>query len=222
MKWTYSIKNKITAAVLLAAVLIVTLANNLVERSHFKQLDASFASMYEDRMLVESYIFKLYENLHQRQALILASDNQKGFDHLKTAFLNSKSERELLIQKYSTTYLTPEEEIEFEKLKEIVQRINSIESGLTQDQSTEDQLSSFVSNNNEVASQAFDSLSALSAIQTSEAQNIREESERIILGNISISQLEMAILIIIGLVIQALIFSSKSLKATARQQTHLN
>jgi len=222
MKWTYSIKNKITAAVLLAAILIVTLANNLVERSHFKQLDASFASMYEDRMLVESYIFKLYENLHQRQILIMEQEAQEGYMHLASALSASRTQRNQLIEKYATTYLTPEEEIEFDKLKAIVGNIDMLEKGLVMNESSTDQLNQLVIDNNEITSEAFNSLSALSAIQTSEAQTIRDESEKIILGNISISQLEMAILIIIGLVIQALIFSSKSLKTTAQQKHHLN
>lgn len=222
MKWTYSIKNKITAAVLLAAILIVTLANNLVERSHFKQLDASFASMYEDRMLVESYIFKLYENLHQRQVLIMEPEASDGYKHLEAAFSDSRAQRNQLIEKYATTYLTPEEEIEFDKLKRIVASVDQVEKDLVINEASTDQLNQLVSDNNEITSEAFASLSALSAIQTTEAQTIRDESERIILGNISISQLEMAILIIIGLVIQALIFSSKSLKTTAQQKHHLN
>ncbi|KYG82352.1 MCP four helix bundle domain-containing protein [Roseivirga echinicomitans] len=221
MKWTYSIKNKITAAVLLAAILIVTLANNLVERSHFKQLDASFASMYEDRMLVESYIFKLYENLHQRQILIM-EPAQDGYKHLASALSASRTQRNQLIKKYATTYLTPEEEIEFDKLKGIVANVDQVEKDLVVNEASTDQLHQLVNDNNEITSEAFASLSALSAIQTSEAQTIRDESEKIILGNISISQLEMAILIIIGLVIQALIFSSKSLKTTAQQKHHLN
>ncbi|WP_339606876.1 MCP four helix bundle domain-containing protein [uncultured Roseivirga sp.] len=222
MKWTYSIKNKITAAVLLAAIMIITLANNLVERSHFKQLDASFASMYEDRMLVESYIFKLYENLHKRQALIIEPDPQNGFKHLETRLSDSRAQRNQLIEKYATTYLTPEEEVEFERLKGVVENIDKIENQLVENETSIDQLHQLVSDNNETTTKAFSSLSALSSIQTTEAQTIREESEKIILGNITISQLEMAILVIIGLFIQALIFSSKSLKTTVKQKPHLN
>lgn len=222
MKWTYSIKNKITAAVLLATVMIVTLANNLVERSHFKQLDTSFASMYEDRMLVESYIFKLYENLHKRQALIMETESGNGYQHLKDSFLISRTQRNQLIKKYAATYLTLDEEVEFDRLKGIIENIDKVEASLVKNEISIDQLKQLINNNNEITSKAFSSLSSLSSIQTSEAQNIREESEKIILGNISISQLEMAILVIIGLVIQALIFSSKTLRATAQQKHHLN
>jgi activator of 2-hydroxyglutaryl-CoA dehydratase len=222
MKWTYSIKNKLTAAVLLASILIVTLANNLVERSHFKQLDASFASMYEDRMLVESYIFQLYENLQKRQELITAANNELGFDHLKADLHLYKAQRNKLIEKYATTYLTDEEEVEFDKLKGTVKNINSVEDGLLNLSKSQDELSELISRDREKTSTAFETLSALSSIQTSEAKSIRAKSERIILGNISISQLEMAVLIIIGLVIQALIFSSKSMKPNINQKHQLN
>lgn len=222
MKWTYSIKNKLTAAVLLAAILIITLANNLVERSHFKQLDASFASMYEDRMLVESYIFQLYENLQKRQELITTADSELGYEHLKADLHEYKAQRNELIKKYATTYLTTEEEVEFDKLKAAVKNINSAEDGLLNLTKSQDELSELISSNREKTSSAFETLSVLSSIQTSEAKSIRAKSERIILGNISISQLEMAILIIIGLVIQALIFSSKSMKPNINQKHQLN
>ena len=217
MKWTYSLKNKITAALLLALVIIVTLLNNLVERHDFRELNASFASIYEDRMLVESYIFRIYENLQKREKLI--NDKNMSVD-VVTELKSARIEREVLIQKYETTYLTEEEQVQFEKLKEFNRNINTLENSLLA--KPYDDRTNLIDQNRDLTSAAFETLSKLSSIQTSEAQSIRKHSEKIISGNISFSQLEMGVLIVIGLIIQALIFSSKSLKPTKFQQPNLN
>ncbi|MCB0634871.1 MAG: hypothetical protein KDD15_34300, partial [Lewinella sp.] len=70
MKWTYSIKNKTTAAILLAAILGLTMLTNLLQRKRFQELEHSFTSIYEDRLLAESYLFHLYVDLKKEQDIL--------------------------------------------------------------------------------------------------------------------------------------------------------
>ena len=69
---------------------------------------------------------------------------------------------------------------------------------------------------------AITHLSALSQIQTTEGASLMDRSERIIGGSISNSQLEMVLVICLAIIVQALVFSSKSLKAAPYQDPSLN
>ena len=58
MKWTYPIPNKLGTSLLLMGVLVLVLFNNLSERSNSRQLKTAFESIYEDRLIAESYILR--------------------------------------------------------------------------------------------------------------------------------------------------------------------
>lgn len=202
MKWTYSIQQKLTAAGILAAIMILILLNNLSERRRFRQLEESISSIYEDRLLVESYIFKLYNNLQSQNDCLLGLE---GSSEKSLSLL--KSEREQLLDLYAETYLTVEEGKHFEALKQTLSRFDRF--NLEEEK---------ISINHE----AIEHLKALSNIQTDEGASIRDKSERIILGSQSSSQFEAAIVVVLALIIQALIFSSKSMKSRIKQKHHLN
>lgn len=116
MKWTYSIKGKIKAALLLAIILGITILTNMLERRRFQELERSFSSIYEDRLMAESYLFHLYENLKEKQDL-LQFVAEKGINqNIRTQLKEYRKGREKLIEKYAQTYLTEEEEIQFNNL----------------------------------------------------------------------------------------------------------
>ncbi len=222
MKWTYSIKNKTTAAILLAIILGLTMLTNLLERKRFKELEESFASIYEDRLLVENYLFHMYDNLKRKQDLWeLAAE--KGVCHTINADLNAyRQERAILIDKYAQTYLTEEEDWKFNDLKISINRIDSLEEEIALLEAESQIPHDLIKEHNEITTDAFSTLSALSDIQTSEGQALRDKSKKIILSSVSISHFEMTILIIIAIIIQALVFSSSTLLVKKEQQTNAN
>lgn len=70
MKWTYSIKNKITAAGLLFLVLGLVIFSNFNERNKSAEINSTISSMYKDRLIVESYIFMYSQKFQQIIELI--------------------------------------------------------------------------------------------------------------------------------------------------------
>ena len=218
MKWTYSIKNKTTAAILLAVILGLTMLTNLLERKRFKELEASFTSIYEDRLLVESYLFHLYDNLKRKQDLFeLAA--QQGVSHTINSELNVyRQERIELIDKYAQTYLTVEEDDKFGDLRATFQRIDDLEEEISLLEAEAKIPKDLIREHDKITVEAFSTLSALSDIQTSEGELLREKSKKIILGSVSISHFEMTILIAIAVIIQALVFSSSTLLVKKDQQ----
>lgn len=222
MKWTYGIKNKATAAILLTIILGLTMLTNLLERKRFRQLEASFASIYEDRLLAENYLFHLYENLRQKQDLFEMAANG-GICHTIKSELNSyRDQRSGLIEKYTKTYLTHEEDGKFTDLKQALARIDKLEEDISLLESQAQIPQDLIRLHDEITTEAFTTLSALSDIQTAEGELLRNQSKKIILGSVSISQFEMTILIVIAIVIQGLIFSSSTLLVKHDQNANLN
>ena len=65
-------------------------------------------------------------------------------------------------------------------------------------------------------------LSSMSEIQVVVGKELREQSEASIKSSVISAQFEVALLVIIALIIQALIFASKSVQTKFQQQSHLN
>ncbi|MNE73447.1 hypothetical protein D3C80_1694580 [compost metagenome] len=67
---------------------------------------------------------------------------------------------------------------------------------------------------------ALSNLNQLSAIQIAEGKKLMDGSKKIISESTLLTKLELAILIIIGLIIQVLIFASGSLVPKAQPKNH--
>lgn len=222
MKWTYSIKGKTTAALLLAAVFGIIMLTNLVERRRFQELERSFSSIYEDRLMAESYLFHLYENLKKKQDLLQLAEERGMSRSILDQLGAFRADRSQLVAKYTQTYLTEEEKIQFDKLKALLGRVDQLEGEISRLQLVADIPASLIHTHEDVTARAFSTLSALSDIQTTEGEALRNKSKTIIMGSVSTSHFEMAILIIVGLIIQGLIFSSRTLLAGENQRHRLN
>lgn len=214
MKWTYSIRQKMTAAGILAAVMGLVLINNLSERRNFQQLEDSIASIYQDRLLVESYIFKLYDNLQRHEELLNTQASAQTIQEIKTL----AAERNALIALYEETYITEEEAKHFDALKKSLSEIEILDKNSL----ANNNFDKFSTQSAQPTKSAITHLSALSQIQTTEGASLMDRSERIIGGSISNSQLEMVLVICLAIIVQALVFSSKSLKAAPYQDPSLN
>lgn len=223
MKWTYGIQRKATAAILLAVVLGLVMLNNLVERSQIRRLDKSFSSMYEDRLLAESYLFQMYNQLQQKNESFQSSFQG---NHQALQRFNYEQHQQALngiIEKYEKTHLTKEEADKYQRFKNVLANMQVIDAqvmaqteqhGFAQD--------NLIETSETAAERGFALLTELSEIQTKEGQVLRSQSKRIMLGNISSSYFEMAVLVIIALLIQALVLSSKTLQVPKPQGSSLN
>ena len=209
MNWTFFINKKLTASALLFAVIGVIVLTNIHENRQTGRMNAAISSIYQDRMLAESYIFLYADHLQNIGSL---AANTALADPARTESIQKEMLAIVDLNKaYSATYLTKEEATHF---KQLGRHFTSIAAN-TQ-----------TGNFNQVrveADDAQDDLHHLSAIQVSEAeelmQEIRSASASMSVG----TRFEIVVLIIIGLIIQALIFASKSISSkTFPQQPHLN
>ncbi len=195
MKWTYNIPKKTKTALLLLGVLVLVLANNLRDRSNSKQLKTAFESIYEDRLMVESYILRLSEQLHQIQELLekpIVSQTEKLQGNL--------SEIERINLLYLNTELTEAEETHFEHFEKLTWELDeAVRDGKTE-------------NLNAKIEDALGDLRLLSEIQISEGQSLMTQSRQLFQASSISSQFEICLVIILGLMVQGILFASKTLQ----------
>jgi hypothetical protein len=222
MKWMYSIKQKSTAALLLGLVMAAVLLNNYVERDTIEKLDSSFSAMYEDRLLAESYIYQFAELLHEKRHMM---DNYSSLDKIEIlpeALHVQNEEIEFLIELYDGTKLTEEEEIVYNKFKSTLADLISVERKFLLASNDSEEFNT----NRVVLTKKIKSghglLSDLSAIQIDEGKRMNDASRNIVHGTLISSRFELAVVLIIALLIQALIFTSKSLHNQLDQKHRMN
>jgi len=220
MKWTYFIAGKIKVAIALGVVLLLVLATNMMDKSHFLELQDSFASVYKDRLVVESYIYKLASQVHKKKLLFDYYEQVDVSEFIeKNQMLNDSIAD--LIYSYEKTKLTTAESHLFSDLKKQVTELEQEEIKFINSNSADDPemlKKSIAMYHKKIAID----LDQLSDVQLSEARNIIDNSKRLIASSNVASQLEICVLILIGFIIQGLIFASKSITSKIPQNKSLN
>lgn len=207
--WAFAIKSKLTAAVLLCGVIGVVIITNFSERSSNTRINTAVASIYEDRLVVEGYIFKYAQALQYIVDII--NDASLSANQKKTIITKKLNELDKLHALYASTKLTTEEETGFNTFKHLC--------GLMLANAHKANLAEIPI----VVKQAEAILNTLSSIQMAEAKTQMESVHKISSFSNIVSQLELVILIVIAVLIQILIFSSRTIaKAKVPDNIHLN
>lgn len=188
-----------------------------MERNNVSELGDSFSSVYEDRLLVESYIYQLSDHLYQKK-LIFDNCNVQGDQVTYQSQIEKlNADITVLIHEYEKTKFTERESVFFESFKNSIRTITSLETQYLR-------LNLGIRNSDlddQFKIAAMD-LQNLSEIQISEGKLLNDQSKKIVAGSTILSQFEWAMIIIIGLMIQSLIFASQSLLPKVNQHPNLN
>lgn len=211
MKWVYSIKYKLQAALVLTIIVFFVFAKNIVDRRNITELGRDFISFYDDRLVVESYIFEITEHLF----LMKLSVNQpelesnlleKDLEVHHTAIFD-------IIGDFENTNLTTDEARHLSQLKQKLHQLGNTSN-------VEEGINTALFNRD--FEEAFEDVKALSAIQLYEGGKLLEESGRIVDRSGVWTQLEMAVMVILLVIIYLLIFSSRSIRSKMKQNPSLN
>ncbi len=184
----------------LAIVFLLILATNLLDRKEFESIKESFTTIYEDRLVAQDLIFQMSMMLEQKSIAIAGND--VTFFATKNSKINEDIKR--LIEKFQQTKLTEKENI---NLNDFIKDFKSL-------QETEKQ---FVDKNQPTLSPQAQvmlvspiaelnrELFALSKIQMEEGKLELEKANKSSHTVKSLATVEVAFLIVIGLIIQAII-----------------
>lgn len=190
-----TIPQRIQIGLVLAMTFLLVLGSNRMDQRHFSTIQNTVNSVYNDRVVVQAYIYELSSIFFN-----------KKFDLLTEKRPNtSKNEKvEQLLLDFRKTELTPNElkhlnelSVKFGKLQDVEDRIVNPSTAIDADLGI-------------IADKTLDeihlSLDALANIQLSESAQLTHLSNKSLGMNILLSKLEVAFLIIIGIAMMALIF----------------
>jgi hypothetical protein len=220
MEWIYRIRRKTAAALLFALLLIAIGVKNMVDSYQVTELGDSFKSVYEDRLLVEGYIYRLSENLYQKKLLFDDFNNEHLEDFNQKIGLHNLAINALIID-YANTKLTKEEALYFDLFKKNINEIATMEQrGFESGDFKPDTLTKI----DQHLAEASRNLQHLSDIQIAEGKILRDQSAKIVEGSSFLTQLEFGIIILAGVVIVVIIAASGSIisKVPDDKLTHQN
>ncbi|MFA1773452.1 MCP four helix bundle domain-containing protein [Rufibacter glacialis] len=216
-------KHKTKAALLLALVLVLVLAKNFMDSKNVSKLGTSFASVYEDRLLVESYIYQLSDHLYQKKMMVDKNFYAAEDSGLPTRLKEKNAAISELLVAYEKTQLTETEATYFSSLKQNLQELSTLEQKYLLQPGTEQEQRALAKHRMDGQyAQATNHLHQLSGIQVAEGKRLNEQTKRIIAGSSILTQFELVLIIAIGVMIQMLVFASKSKLSKFPQNPILN
>lgn len=192
MKWTYSIKNKLAASGALFSLCILVLVSHYIDRNHTENVKNAISTLYEDRLIAEEYILKMVTGFYKIKEEI--HSDKDTVDRVENLFGTIMT----VSDAYQKTKFTATERKKGDELLVILAGFNSIEN--------EDDAKKLAS-----ANKALAVLNELSAIQLAESKQIMNRAETLYLSGQTSSQFVFVVIIIILIVLQAIVFTSKSL-----------
>jgi hypothetical protein len=199
-------KRKITGFLIIGVLVVMLYGKNLLERQSFRSVSSTLSDVYEDRLLVESYIFKISEKLFTIQKLV--DHCTINFDYSKAVLEISKEEQEILklVSAFEATQLTEQEATLLADFKRIIEKDLSIKSyQLLYNDSTGVNESQVKVYDQKIA-RAQQDLEKLSSIQLEEGEKLVSKAKTLINRSQIWAQFEVALLLIFVLVIYIYIF----------------
>jgi len=221
MKWTYMLGQRMKIAASLTIIIVMVLMINVLNKRHFNELQESLSSVYKDRLMVEVYIYKITAYLNEKNNFLFEEDKRD----LSQLLVKNKSIDDsiaVLVKDFGLTHLTVDESDIFDQLKSNLEQLYILEDSIFQNPGHSVTSNSFALKTREKLDELSNNLHLLSDIQKNEGQKLIEESNRIILNSKFALQLELVILIVIGLIVQALVFATKSTRPKINQNPGLN
>lgn len=222
MKWAHNIRRKIRTGLLLAAIFVLLFLKNSMDSKNVAELGASFSSVYEDRLLVESYIYRMSDHLFRKKIMLDSVTNSRSALAIKSAISRYNDTIQSIIRAYEETVLTEMEKIHFSDFKENVRSLTELESDYFQsaEQGIQDEQTKALLDKQ--FNEASGNLHHLSGIQLSEGKLLNDYSKKIVAGSTVLAKFEIGILIAIGLMIIVLVFESTSVFSRIKQDQSLN
>ncbi|NDV14682.1 hypothetical protein GO009_01485 [Muricauda sp. TY007] len=192
-----SIKQRINAGFILAAAFLLVLASNRLNQRNFSTVEQSVNSVFEDRLVVQEYIYRL-NNLFHKKELALAKNE------LSTNMLTESSNIEKILSDFAKTELTVKESRYLSDLRSSYSELQEMEKNLSvKNASGSAEMKRDISSK---LTRINNDLDELSEVQLSEGRQLTQRSQRSLGMNQLLSRLEIVFLVIIGILFLLIVF----------------
>jgi|TARA_R110000744_G_scaffold34296_5_gene80112 hypothetical protein len=192
-----TLKQRLNTGFILAIAFLLVLTSNELNRRNFSTADHIVNSVFEDRVVALEYIYRLNNLFHQKELDLTSAERNTAHDD------NGNSITELL-ENFSKTKLTPNESVYFELLKENYTELQSLENKLSTTPASAEM--GPTKEFGALFTKISDNLDKLSKVQLSEGRQLTYLSNKALSMNLLLSKLQVAFLIVIGLLIVLIIF----------------
>ncbi|ERM83095.1 hypothetical protein P872_17255 [Rhodonellum psychrophilum GCM71 = DSM 17998] len=191
---------------------------NFLERRYFNELGEAFVSVYEDRLVVESYIFSISENLFRIKLLVNHCQQESDYSNVLAEIVAYEENILKTVDTFEKTNLTkPEDEFltSFRSIIENNLRISdynflySEETGINQKK---------VEEYNSAIERAILDLEKLSQIQIEEGRKLAMNSSKVVNKSRIWAQFEVAALVILLILIYLLIYTTRKIKSAIEDE----
>jgi len=203
---------KIKIAIALSLVLFLIFAKSLVDKSNVDELEASFVSVYEDRLVVQDYIFNITELLFRMRLLVADTESLEQYLSVKKQVMDYHDQILNIISSFEETHLTPKESDYLNEFKSLITEKLEIESYFTDLEESEQNYQTTVEKFNTDFERVFYDLRELSKIQLREGEKLTNLSYRIKARSDIWLQFEYAVLFVLLIIISMLIYSSRAIR----------
>jgi hypothetical protein len=203
MKW--SIRKKAKISFVLLTLMVLTVCCNWRDQQHTKHINRLVHELYEDRLMAENYIHQLADLLHE----LIANSSSNSFSNYSNDTILHKLGG--IMKVYEATNLTLLESQFFDTLKH---SLASVEKAKNANAPTEIILH---------ANEGLRQLRLLGRVQIDEGMIMKHESTKLLYAGRSNAQIEMVLVLLTALLLQALVFDSTSvMKHFSKTPQHLN
>ncbi len=214
MKFAHSIKQKTKVALLLFCVMVCLILVRILEDKSIKQMNNSFISLYNDRLIPATDLFFIAEKLNLKKDLIesylnneLALNSQKN---IQQSLLSYNESIDSLLLKYEKTFLVNLEKKHLIELKSNILASRIIEKNITSNSQLKEKsdTESITILLKDSYKGIFNKLSELTQIQSKIGDELIKNSKSIVSGSNLYSTIQFFLAIIIGVLIVSILFTS--------------
>jgi len=210
----FQVKDKMKMALVLLIIIAVILLCNLSLRQSFKTLDSQMHTIYKDRLIPSNYLFSMAEILFQKR---LHLDEGVMVPTVASSQVANDS-LDRLIGNYEITYLTKNEEQLFENFKNAWKKYQQTEKSFKEGVIPLAHQQEMYRQLGEMQAQ----LQQLGNIQIEEGSKLHTDARKVVKGTQVELQLEISVLIILGVIALVLLSIREKLISKKRENEWLN
>ena len=213
MKWAFAIQRKIRLAIALAIMMLLIILLSLWESYNVNKISKSFRSIYEDRLIpaVDLYLISGHIQNKRNKLVSFLFTDKISVEEIKYVLSLENKQLDTLINKYQKTYLVKAETNHLQNLKKNLKIFERDELLLINAslENKEFARNLYLNTTINFYDNIDQDLILLTQVQTQIGKELLAESSKSQSSSSLISQLQIVVAIILGLIIMILIITDK-------------
>ncbi len=214
MRIAYSLKQKLKIAMLLFFIMTCSILITILEEKSVKNMNESFISMYNDRLVPALDLFHVLQNIYMKKSFVedlLYTRKDFNATQVQTQVERLNVKIDSLIRKYEQTTLVKQEKQQLTILKQRLVNYLKTETDVMRMLFNEEHgqaLQLYEQSGKDLSLQIIDNISVLMDTQRQVGTELLKDSAFAVSGTRLYSTLQIALAIIIGILIVGILFTS--------------